>query len=102
MKLFEALNGLWDAFVEWLEDIGEDVLDFVKPLGKQIAAGGGALLVEAARQAVKAAEAEGGSGRDKFNAAQSKVVEVLEKQGINVIINAVNGAIEAAVAGLKK
>lgn len=101
MKLFDALNKLWDGFVEWLEDIGEDVLDALKPIARQIARSGGMALVTAAQAAVAAAESQGGSGEEKFKAAQKAVVASLEAQSIPIVINAINGAIEAAVAKLK-
>lgn len=102
MKLFEALNDLWDGFVEWLESIGEDILDAIKPLAKQIAQSGGMALVIAAQAAVAAAETAGGSGKDKFDAAQKAVVTSLESQSIPIVINAINGAIEAAVAKMRE
>lgn len=87
-----------DDVIEWFRNIGEDVVDFVKPLAKEIAANGGALLLEAAHQAVLAAEASGGSGRDKFDAAQKSVIAALEAKSLPIVLNAINGAIEAAVA----
>lgn len=100
MKLFDALDKLWDTFVDWLEDIGEDVLDALKPVAKQIAKSGGIALIAAAQAAVAAAEEAGGSGREKFDAAQNAVVDKLKEQGIPIVMNAVNAAIEAAVAKL--
>lgn len=102
MKLFNALNDLWDGFVEWLENIGEDVMDFIKPLAKEIAKSGGKMLLEIAKEAVLAAEASGGSGGDKFKAAQSTIIAQLNEKGIPIVTNAINGAIEAAVASMKE
>jgi hypothetical protein len=100
MSLWQSLNDLWDAFTEWLESIGEGVLNALKPLGRQIAIAGGMALVDAARQAVRAAEETGGSGREKFDAAQKAIIVSLEAQGLPIVINAINGAIEAAVAAM--
>lgn len=101
MKLFAALNHLWDGFVEWLDSIGEDIMDFVKPLAKEMAKAGGKLLIESARDAVIAAEASGGSGSAKLQAARDAVVAKLEAGGMPIVMNAINGAIEAAVAQMK-
>lgn len=100
MKLFKALNDIWDAFVDWVESIGEDVMEFTKPLAKEIAKNGGKLLIAAAKEAVIAAEANGGSGSEKFKTAQNMIIETMKTQGVNVVMNAVNGAIENAVAGM--
>lgn len=102
MKLFEALNNLWDGFIEWLENIGEDILESIKPLAKQIAKNGGIALVTAAQAAVLAAEQAGGTGKEKFEAAQKAVIASLEAQSLPIVINAINGAIEAAVAKMKE
>lgn len=102
MKIMEYLDKLWDEITEFLQEIGEDIFDFVKPLAREIAKNGGALLLEAAHQAVKAAEATGGSGHEKFEAAQKTVIGILEEKGVSVVLNAVNGAIEAAVAKMKQ
>jgi len=102
MKLFDALNSLWDNLVEWLEDIGEDILNFTKPLAKQIAKNGGKLLLDTALAAVVAAEQAGGSGSDKFDVAKNLVISELEVKGLPIVLNAVHGAIEAAVAKLNE
>jgi len=101
-KLFQALNDLWDGFVDWLETIGEDILTSIKPLALQIAKRGGMALVAAAQDAVQAIEQSAGlSGRQKFEAAQKAVIASLEAQGVPIVLNAINGAIEAAVANMK-
>lgn len=102
MKLLKALNDIWDAFVEWVESIGEDVMEFTKPLAKEIAKNGGKLLIEAAKDAVIAAQASGGSNSEKFKMAQTSIIETMKAKGIDAALNAVNGAIENAVAGMKK
>lgn len=99
--MMELLNKLWDQIEEWFEKIGEDIVDFVKPLAKEIAANGGMVLLMAAQEAVLAAETAGGSGSDKFKAAQEALIEKLKADGIPIVLNAINGAIEAAVAKMK-
>jgi hypothetical protein len=101
MKLMEMLSRLWDQIEEWFEKIGEDIVDFVKPLAKEIAANGGMVLLNAAHDAVLAAEAVGGSGGDKFKAAQEALIAKVQAEGLPVVLNAINGAIEAAVAKMK-
>lgn len=102
MKIFQAINDLWDQLTDWIEAVGEDVLDALKPIAKQIARSGGMALIAAAQAAVQAAEAAGGSGRDKFDAAQKAVVASLEAQSLPIVLNAVNAAIESAVAAMKE
>lgn len=70
-------------------------------LAKSIADNGGDVLIAAALAAVTAAETTGGKGEDKFKAAQAAVIASLRAKGIPVVKNAVNGAIEAAVASMK-
>lgn len=84
----------------FFEGIGEAILSFTNNLAHSIAQNGGQVLVSAAVAAVQAAEHAGGDGKTKLASAVAAVVSTLETQGIPVVMNAVNGAIEAAVAGL--
>ena len=97
MTLKELQNS-WHSLVDSIRD---GLLGFVSALAENIEKHGGQVLRDAALAAVKAAEANGGSGSDKFNAALESVISTLEQQGIPVVINAVRGAIEAAVAQIK-
>jgi len=97
MTLKELQNS-WHSLVDSIRD---GLLGFVSALAENIEKNGGQVLRDAALAAVKAAEANGGSGSDKFNAALESVISTLEQQGIPVVINAVRGAIEAAVAQIK-
>lgn len=97
MTLKELQNS-WHSLVDSIRD---GLLGFVSALAENIEKNGGQVLRDAALAAVKAAEANGGSGSDKFNAALESVISTLEEQGIPVVINAVRGAIEAAVAQIK-
>lgn len=90
-------NKLHDI-IHVFEHIG---LDFFHSLIDSIAQNGGKVLQEAAIAAVAAAEASGGSGKDKFDAALAQVIATLTAQGLPVVQNAVRGAIEAAVADLR-
>lgn len=73
---------------------------FASSLIHSMASNGGQVLIDAATAAVIAAEAGGGTGQDKLNAAIAAVVASLKAKGIPVVMNAVNGAIEAAVADM--
>jgi len=98
MTLKELQNS-WHSLVDSIRD---GLLGFVSALAENIEKNGGQVLRDAALAAVKAAEATAGmSGSDKFNAALESVISTLEEQGIPVVINAVRGAIEAAVAQIK-
>jgi hypothetical protein len=88
--------------IEWFESIGDDVLEALAPLGRQIAKAGGKALIDAALAAVLAAETAGGSGDEKFDAAHKAVVKTLQAQGLPIITNAINGAIEIAVAKIRE
>ena len=72
----------------------------LKALAQSIARNGGDILVAAAAAAVQAAETQGGTGDQKFKAAQAAVIAALIAKGIPVVKNAINGAVEAAVAEL--
>lgn len=77
-------------------------IGFLLPAARILAKAGGDALIEAAKAAVAAAEAKGGTGEEKFIAAKKAVVKALQKQGLPIVMNAVNLAIEAAVAALAK
>jgi hypothetical protein len=62
---------------------------------------GGPVLVQIARDAVAAAEAAGGSGESKKAAAVATVIAGLKTRGIPVVQNAVQLAVESAVAQIK-
>jgi hypothetical protein len=79
-------------------DALSDAETFVKSLAQSIETNGGAVLVSAAEAAVAAAETAGGSPAVKFAAAFTSVVSTLKTQGLPVLENAINGAIEAALA----
>lgn len=88
-----------------LKSLVEEALSFVESFFsaaiKAVAENGGPLLVSLAEAGVAAAEAAGGSGSDKAKAAFDSIVAGLQAQGVPVVINAVNIALETAVAKLK-
>lgn len=84
-----------------IQRLFDKFLGFLLPAATLLARSGGQALVQAAREAVAAAESQGGSGEDKLNAARKAVVKSLQRQALPVITNAINIAIETAVAELK-
>ena len=98
MSLKKELQNKWHDLVHTLHG---GAIDFFEALASSIEASGGQILWDAAKAAVEAAEAQGGGGEDKAKAALASVIAVLEKEGLPIVINAIKGAIEAAVANLK-
>lgn len=93
---------MWDKVKSFLKGLISDIIGFFDPLAREIARNGGKLLLEAAMAAVIAAEQKGGSGEDKFKAAKATVIATLQSQSFPIVINAVHGALEAAVARMKE
>ena len=85
----------------WFSSEEKVVLDFLEGAAKSIVANGGPVLINAAVAAVTAAETTGGTGAQKLQAATGAVVSTLKSQGLPVMQNAINAAIEGAVANLK-
>ena len=96
-----TLKDFQNGFHDLINSIKGGLLGFVSALAENIEKNGGKVLRDAALDAVAAAENAGGSGSDKFSAALESVISTLEAQGIPVVLNAVRGAIEAAVAQIK-
>lgn len=97
MTFFTDLQSKIASAFAYLESL---VTTFFSAGIKVIAANGGHVLLDAALSAVQAAEATGGSGPAKLAAAQTAVLATLKAEGIPVLQNAVNLAIEGAVAQL--
>lgn len=76
-------------------------LGFLLAAATLLARSGGQALVQAARDAVAAAESQGGTGEEKFAAAKKAVVKSLQRQALPIITTAIHIAIESAVAELK-
>lgn len=96
-----TLKDFQNKFHDLVHSLRDGSLGFVETLAHSIEANGGQVLRDAAKAAVETAEATGGSGEDKAKAALASVIAVLEAEGIPVVIAAVKGAIEAAVANLR-
>lgn len=98
INLIKTIQNSFHDVVHYFENgIGA----FISALAKSIADNGGKVLTDAALNAVKAAEANGGSGKEKFEAAFASVVATLTAEGIPVVTYAIRGAIEAAVAQIR-
>lgn len=98
MNVFQRALSYVEGFFTEAEKV---VSAFVGAFIHNIAANGGPVLVLAAKDAVSAAEATGGSASVKLAAAQAAVIADLTSKGVTVVNSAINGAIEAAVAQLQ-
>ncbi|MBP3958326.1 hypothetical protein J8F10_24015 [Gemmata sp. G18] len=85
----------------WFAGVSARVAKALKATSTLIMEGGGDLLLDLAAEAVKAAEATGGSGEDKFKAAKKVVIKGLQQRGRNIVVSAIHSAIEMAVAEMK-
>lgn len=93
---------MWTRIKNFFKGFLLDVEKFLNPLAHEIFAFGGKLLLESAIKAVYEAEKTKGSGREKFEAAKESVIRDLKEGGHMIVENAINGAIEAAVAKMKR
>ena len=99
MSFFSSLEA---AAESWFSKSSAETVAFLKPMAAQIVASGEQLLISSAIDAVATAETTGGTSSQKLAAAQAKVVADLTAGGTAIAMNAVNSAIEAAVAALPK
>lgn len=86
------------AMFQHVAEVEPTVASALGHVAKAIADNGGAVLIEIAQHAVAAAEATGGNPEQKWQAARAAVAAALQSRGMPVVWNAVNAAIEAAVA----
>lgn len=100
--LSEFFDKVWDGLLSFLKDAYEWALPIVKAALQSLLKGGGATLMDAAMNAVKAAEATDADGDSKWEMAYDAVKQTLESEGREVVKSAVNLAIEMAVAKLKE
>lgn len=96
-----VIKDLQNRFHDLIHSLHDSALGFFDAVAQAIEMNGGKVLRDAAMAAVAAAETTGGSGEDKAKAAFASVVAVLEAEGLPVVINAIKGAIEAAVAQMR-
>lgn len=93
----KSLENNAHSFFSWISGAG---FAFYKAAINSVEASGGQVLKDAATSAVTAAEAAGGTGNEKFTAAFNAVEAELKTAGVAVVVNAINIAIESAVAAL--
>ena len=89
----------------WLADIGEKLFDFITPLAKAMAKElGEAGIAIIAAQVLKVEQdyANGDTAMAKKDMALNRILPALQEAGIKASLNAINGAIENAVAGMRK
>jgi len=91
---------IWKRIGSFFEDVGAFVLNFLSAGFKVIKKNGGKLLLSVAMDAVLAVEKTGGG--NKFDAAKEIVVTRLKSEGVPIVLNAVNIAIELAVAKMNE
>lgn len=89
---------MWQKIRDFFKGVLREIAAFLNPLALEIARSGGKLLIEAAAAAVLAAEQSGGTGEEKLKLARDIVIDKLRMAGIPIVLNAIHGAIEAAVA----
>lgn len=92
---------MFQTFIAWLLGLGQSLLLALEGAGSYLLKNGGAVLVESASDAVAAAEAAGGSGEDKFNAAKAAVIADLQVKGVPVVEGAIETAIQIAYSNLQ-
>lgn len=96
-----VISDAFHTLVREVKLIASDIFSAFFQAAIQSARGLGPVLLESATDAVMAAEQTPGDGKAKFAAAFAMVVKDLESKGVPVVVNAVNLAIEAAVANMK-
>ena len=100
-EVSEFFDNVWDGILAFLKDAYEWALPVVKAALQSLVSGGGAMLMDAATAAVKAAEETGADGDTKWEMAYEAVKGTIESEGRKVVKSAINLAIEMAVAKLK-
>lgn len=89
---------MWQRLWNLLGTLGHFILDFLMSGAELLAQNGGTFLIESAQDAVAAAENTGGDGAAKRAAAIAAVISDLTSKGVPIVMNAINLAIENAVA----
>lgn len=108
MNILKKIGELLGEVGEWLLGIGDDTIEFAKGLLLTLAenpeiraiAAGAVMAVEEAALAV--VQGDRPKGNQKLAQAQNIVIGGLKAKGLPIVMNAINIAIEAAVANLRK
>lgn len=107
MNILKKIGELLSDVGEWLLGIGDDTIEFAK--GLLVTLANNPEIRSLAAEAVKAVEEAAMSsisgdkvaGSVKLAQAQEMVISGLKEKGLPVVMNAINIAIEAAVANMK-
>lgn len=108
MNIFKKIGELLGEVGEWLLGIGDDTIEFAKGLlitlahNPEIQALAKAAVVAVENAAMAAATGDKVAGSVKLAQAQDMVISGLQEKGLPIVMNAINIAIEAAVANLKQ
>lgn len=108
MNIFKKIGDLLSNVGEWLLGIGDDTIEFAKGLlltlsqNPEIRELAKTAVHEVEAAALSAATGDKVAGSEKLAQAQEIVVSGLKEKGLPIIMNAINIAIEAAVANLKQ
>lgn len=94
------IKDLQNKFHDLVHFIADSASDFFSVLIHNLSTDAGKLLIHAATKAVADAEATGGTGQEKFQAAFQSIVDSLTTEGLPIIVNDVHAAIVAAVANM--
>ena len=109
MNILKKIGELLGDVGEWLLGIGDDTIEFARGLlitlsqNPEIQAIAKAAVKEVEQAALAAAvTGDKVAGYVKLVQAQSLVIDGLKEKGLPIVMNAINIAIEAAVANLRK
>ena len=108
MNILKKIGELLGDVGEWLLGIGDDTIQFAKGLlitlsqNPEIQALAKAAVKEVEQAALAAVSGDKVAGSVKLAQAQEIVIDGLKEKGLPIVMNAINIAIEAAVANLKQ
>lgn len=108
MNILKKIGELLGDVGEWLLGIGDDTIEFARGLlitlanNPEIQALAKAAVKEVEQAALAAITGDKVAGSVKLAQAQEIVISGLKEKGLPVVMNAINIAIEAAVANLKQ
>lgn len=96
-----AFSDAFHTVVREIKSIALDIFSAFFNAGVEAARQIGPVLLQSATDAVLAVETTPGDGKVKREAAFAAIVADLESKGLPIVKNAINLAIEAAVANMK-
>ncbi len=108
MNILKKIGELLGDVGEWLLGIGDDTIEFARGLlitlanNPEIQALAKAAVKEVEQAALAAITGDKVAGSVKLAQAQEIVISGLKEKGLPVVMNAINIAIEAAVANMKQ